>query len=150
MATQWTRTDFKWNGDKVLAAIEKKDAALTRVGMAIQEAAQKLVKVDTGNLKGSINYALADEASPGGAKKSGGMVDEAGLLKAHGAKDEVWIGTNVKYARRIEFGFRGVDKLGRKYNQAAQSYLTPAYEAQKSRVAKIIKDILGAQIKGAG
>jgi phage gpG-like protein len=146
----WIRSDFKWNGDKVLAAIEKKDAALTRIGMVIQEAAKKLVKVDTGNLKGSINYALADEASPGGSKTSGEMVEEAGLLTPHGVKDEVWIGTNVKYARRIEFGFRGIDKLGRKYNQAPQPYLTPAYEKQKDRITRIIKDILGPQIKGAG
>ncbi len=149
MATQWIRPDFKWNGDKVLAAIEKKDAALTRVGMVVQEAAKKLVKVDTGNLKGSINYALEKDASPGGVKKSGEAVGEESLLKPHGIKDEVWIGTNVKYARRIEFGFRGIDKLGRKYNQAPQPYLTPAYEAQKSRIARIIKDILGPQIGGA-
>lgn len=39
------------------------------------------------------------------------------------------VGTDVEYARRIEFGFVGQDRLGRNYNQAAQPYLTPAAEA---------------------
>jgi HK97 gp10 family phage protein len=146
MATQWIRPDFKWNGDKVLAAIEKKDAALIRVGMDIQEAAKQNAtrSVKTGNLRGSINYALSNSASPvaSPAKQGDG-------LSPHGQKDEVWIGTNVKYARRIEYGFVGKDKLGRNYNQAAQPYLRPAVEQQKDRIARIIADILGLQIKGA-
>lgn len=38
------------------------------------------------------------------------------------------VGTNVEYARRIEFGFVGADRLGRNYNQAPRPYLTPAAE----------------------
>ncbi|WP_166345109.1 HK97 gp10 family phage protein [Phytoactinopolyspora limicola] len=38
------------------------------------------------------------------------------------------IGTDVAYARRIEFGFVGADSLGRVYNQAPQPYLGPAFD----------------------
>jgi hypothetical protein len=37
-------------------------------------------------------------------------------------------GTNVEYARRIEYGFQGADSLGRNYSQAAQPYLRPAVD----------------------
>ncbi len=142
--SKWIRVDMKWHGDKVIAAVQKKEAALTRAGVAVQEAAKRLVKIDTGNLKGSINYALATSAAPtvSPAKQSDG-------LTAHGNKDWVWVGTNVKYARRIEYGFKGKDKLGRYYNQPAQPYLTPGYDLQKNRIARIMGDILGPQIGGA-
>jgi hypothetical protein len=146
MATQWVRADLKWNGDKVIAAVQKKELALTAVGIAVQGAAKLNANFrnPTGNLRGSINYALSNSASPveSPAKPEGG-------LKAHGNKDEVHIGTNVKYARRLEYGFVGKDKLGRNYNQPAQPYLSTGYEQQKNRIARIIADILGPQIKGA-
>ncbi len=141
----WVRADLtKWHGDAVIAAVKKKEAALTRAGMAVQEAAHRLVKVDTGNLKGSINYALATSASPTGAPAT-----QSDGLRAHGQNDWVWVGTNVKYARRIEYGFKGRDSLGRNYNQAAQPYLRPAAENQKGRIARIIGDIMGPQIQGS-
>jgi phage gpG-like protein len=39
------------------------------------------------------------------------------------ASDEAVVGTPVVYANRIEFGFKGTDKLGRKYNQDGMSYM---------------------------
>ncbi len=141
----WVRSDFKWHGDKVIAAVQKKEAALIAAGVLVQGAAHHLVKIKTGNLKGSITWALAREASP----VSGPTKPEDGLKAHGGSPDYIYVGTNVKYARRIEYGFNGVDKLGRKYNQAAQPYLTPAYEKQKNRIGRAIADILGQQIKGA-
>jgi hypothetical protein len=41
-------------------------------------------------------------------------------------------GTDVAYARRVEFGFDGVDSLGRTYHQAAQPYMRTAYDTHKS------------------
>lgn len=140
----WVRTEMKWHGDKVIAAVQKKEAALTRAGIAVQEGAHKLVKVDTGNLKGSINYALSNSASPVSSP-----ADVSDGVRPHGNKDWVHVGTNVKYARRIEYGFKGADRLGRVYNQAAQPYLRPAYENQKNRIARIMGDIIGPQIRGA-
>lgn len=48
--------------------------------------------------------------------------------------DLTWaVGTDVEYARRVEFGFVGADRLGRVYNQAARPYLTPAAEEVRPR-----------------
>ena len=143
---KWVNSQLKWHGDKVIQAVQKKELALTRAGIEVQEAAKKNAtrSVDTGNLRGSISYALWNK----GGTVSSPAQPESGL-KAHGSKDYVYVGTNVKYARRLEYGFVGRDKLGRNYNQAAQPYLRPGYESQKSRIARIIADILGPQIKGA-
>jgi len=142
----WIRSDMKWHGDKVIAAVQKKEAALTAAGVLVQDAAHKLVKVKTGNLKGSITWALARQASP----VSSPTKPEDGLRAHGGSPDYIYVGTNVKYARRIEYGFNGTDRLGRTYRQVAQPYLRPAYENQKNRIGRAIADILGPQIRGAG
>jgi hypothetical protein len=43
----------------------------------------------------------------------------------------------VPYARRIELGFKGPDKLGRVYNQPPFPYVAPAYRAVKARFNEI-------------
>ena len=56
------------------------------------------------------------------------------------------VGTNVKYARRMEYGFDNkTDKLGRKYKQRARPYLKPAL---KRNFAKI-ESMISKAIKGA-
>jgi len=47
------------------------------------------------------------------------------------------VGTNLEYARRLELGFVGTDKLGRKYNQAPRPYLRPALEKNKEMIKKL-------------
>ncbi len=49
-------------------------------------------------------------------------------------------GFDPPYARRIEFGFVGVDSLGRHYNQAPRPYMRPAYDSRKADAVAAIKD----------
>lgn len=58
----------------------------------------------------------------------------------------IGIGTDVEYARRIEFGFVGADSLGRVYNQAAQPYLRPALDENESAILKEISAVIKLQI----
>ena len=44
-----------------------------------------------------------------------------------------------KYARRLELGFAGLDKLGRIYNQAPRPYLRAALQQTRGRLAKILR-----------
>lgn len=48
-------------------------------------------------------------------------------------------GTNVVYALRLELGFVGVDRLGRRYNQAPRPYLRPALQRNRDRVARFFR-----------
>ncbi len=52
-------------------------------------------------------------------------------------KREVMVGSNLEYARRVELGFVGKDKLGRHYNQAARPYLRPALEANQAAIKRL-------------
>jgi phage gpG-like protein len=49
------------------------------------------------------------------------------------------VGTDVVYARRIEYGFAGRDSLGRLYDQAAQPYLRPALDEKRDAVRREIR-----------
>lgn len=55
---------------------------------------------------------------------------------------EALVGTDVPYARRLEFGFVGADRLGRHYNQAARPYLRPALDSNRARVREAITSVL--------
>ena len=44
------------------------------------------------------------------------------------------VGTNVEYARRLELGFVGQDKLGRTINQKPRPHLLPAYEKHRLKI----------------
>ena len=63
----------------------------------------------------------------------------------------VAVGTDVPYARRIEYGFAGTDKRGRTYHQAAQPYLRPALDENKREIrqefANALRDVLKAAVR---
>lgn len=60
-----------------------------------------------------------------------------------GDSDLTWVaGTDVPYARRLEYGFVGRDRRGRHYNQAARPYMTPAAEAVRPRFMKRMGNIV--------
>lgn len=97
------------------------NAALTAGGWLVANAAKPKAAFDTGTLRRSIRV------EPGGP-------------------GVVYVGTDVAYARRIEYGFIGPDRLGRNYHQAARPYMRPAFDetkdAVRSEVINGIKDIL--------
>ena len=73
----------------------------------VERTAKEFVTVVTGFLKNSIRSELSALLS--------GMTF-SGIVTA-----------DAPYARRVELGFMGTDKLGRRYNQFPQPYLYPAW-----------------------
>ena len=56
---------------------------------------------------------------------------------------EGFTGTDVEYARRIEFGFDDMtDSLGRTYHQKPQPYMRPAYDTKRPEAIKEVGDVL--------
>lgn len=55
-------------------------------------------------------------------------------------------GTDVAYARRLEYGFQDRDALGRRYNQPARPYMRPAYDSQRgaaiSEVTAMLRELV--------
>ena len=50
------------------------------------------------------------------------------------------VGTNMAQAKRLEFGFVGTDKKGRKYNQAPRPHLKVTYEKHREKIRKILSE----------
>lgn len=69
-------------------------------------------------------------------------------IRAEAVTGGVVVGTELPYARRIEFGFNGADSRGRTYHQQPRPYLRPALDENKDRVmaavAAAAKDLLKA------
>ena len=103
---------MSWDGlGAFRAALESAAVGLgTRLQDAVTDTAEDMVSliqgnapVDTGNLRDSVMSAV------------GGF--------------EATVGAGAPYAARIEFGFHGVDSLGRSYNQSPQPYFSTGFEA---------------------
>jgi len=114
---------------EVMAALEKigdafgdkLEAAVLSGCLIVQNDAKRRSPYITGNLRGSRH--------PETVKKERGYV-EAG------------VGTDVEYARRVEYGFNQADRLGRVYHQKAQPYLRPALDENKKKVVAEINSAL--------
>lgn len=65
------------------------------------------------------------------------------------APGDVRVGSDVAYARRIEYGFQGADSRGRSYHQAAQPYLRPAFDENQERIRRAIIDGARAVMRAA-
>jgi len=54
------------------------------------------------------------------------------------------VGTDLPYARRLEYGFADKDKLGRVYNQAARPYFRPPLDTNKEKYRDIYAGALNS------
>lgn len=62
------------------------------------------------------------------------------VMKDEPEKQVRGIAPHMPYSHRLEYGFVGTDSLGRKYHQAAQPYMRPAFEARQQDARAAIKD----------
>ena len=101
-------------------AVPKLRTAMGSAALIVQNAAKIKAPYKSGNLRRSIHHEVTTEQ---------GQV-------------EAIVGTNVEYARRMEYGFAGRDSRGRLYNQPAKPYLRPALEENRERVIREINEAL--------
>ena len=109
-------------------AIER---ALESVGMAAQAYATLLCRVDTGRLRNSITYSTAKTRS-GGNNRQSGVKASSGDVTPYGsaANNEIWLGTNVEYARKVE--------------QNVKAFIGPALENHINEYKQIFEQELGS------
>ena len=106
--------DFKKIGKEVM---KKEEQALLRAALIVERDAKLNAPVDTGRLRISIS---------------------SRVMKKVLQKPYAEVGTNVEYAKSVEFGTS---------KQSAQPFLFPAYNNNKD---KILKELAKAFQKGAG
>ena len=110
-----------------LAKIDLKKGLLA-AGEVVAAEYRANVKVESGELKKNVRAWIKRGAS--GARNP-----------------EVRAGANSPYAKRIEFGYVGPDSLGRRFNQAAQPALRPAFRAKKPEALLLMRFAGQAWIK---
>jgi Bacteriophage HK97-gp10, putative tail-component len=122
---------------KALAAAQAGLASGVEQGAEmLAEEARMLVPVDTGNLQRHIHTNRVEE-TPTRQTMQVVPFDESGNE----------YGFDPPYARRIEYGFIGTDKLGRHYHQAAQPYMRPARDIVGPQAVEAIKQSVLAAVK---
>ena len=52
------------------------------------------------------------------------------------------IGTNLKYSKRLEYGFFGTDSMGRTYAQEPRPFLFPALKRKQGEIALLFRETL--------
>jgi hypothetical protein len=112
MAGQSRSSDFELDDRAFRASLKTamKDVKLATerdlksLAFDVQNRAKAYAPVDTGRLRSSIGVSDGRD----------------------GRGYYVTIGTAIAYAPRIEFGFKGVDSLGRRYFQNPSPFLRPA------------------------
>jgi HK97 gp10 family phage protein len=112
------------------------ETALVAGGLLISNKAKDDAPYISGTLKRSIHVGgHTSESAPGFTPSDvAGEYSDIGGNKTTETSAEILVGTNLDYARRIEFGFSGADSLGRVFNQPAQPYLRPAVDSEKENV----------------
>ncbi len=103
----------------------------------IAEEARTLVPVDTGRLHDAIHV---EPSSSGGFSQVVDRDEKQVVVVSPAYPSLNKYGFSPPYARRIEFGFMGTDKLGRTYHQVAQPFMRPAADAKKEDAKALIKD----------
>jgi len=81
--------------------------------------------VDTGKLRQSITYNLF-------------LTNNNIVLRVGSSIGKRGSGVTRKYPRRLEFGFVGTDKLGRKVRQLPRPWLYPAYRRRKQQIITLL------------
>lgn len=124
--------------------------AVTAGALLVANRAKELAAFQTGTLRRSLHVGGHTELTPdfglGPARDGAAFHDVAGATRGRDHA-EVVVGTDVPYARRIEYGYVGKDSLGRNYNQPAQPYLRPAYDETRDAVVTEIGEALEDQLR---
>lgn len=125
------------------------ERALVAGALIIQNAAKENAPYRTGNLRRSIHIGGHEDLAPDrqGIEQATGQAVPAPEVRD--ADVAVYVGTDVEYARRIEYGFSGADALGREINQPAQPYLRPAVDENGDAVNQEVSDALRDLIRAA-
>lgn len=111
---------------------EKIEAALVAGALLPMNRAKALAHVITGTLRRSIHIGGWTQMSPDFAQGGASPYSDIGGNKHGEDNARIFVGTNVAYGRREEFGFIGTDSLGRTFNQPPHPYLRPAFDDQES------------------
>jgi hypothetical protein len=122
------------------------ELALAAGALLVVNAAKENAPVVTGTLRRSLHVGGFTELTPDFAAGEG--YDDIGGNHSDATGAHLELGTDLAYAARIEFGFIGIDALGRSYHQEPAPYLRPAWDgtedAMQAEVMAALDQLLAA------
>jgi len=124
----------KWMQSTIVEAALKSEEARMRLA-TVYVAGQVKRLINRGNPTGK-NPALPGEPPK---KVSGGLFGSIFTQVVRSGMQVVGVvGSNKKYARRLELGFTGRDSAGRMYHQKPRPYLRPGLANSSDKVGSIL------------
>lgn len=108
----------------------KADQAVRATAFYVEALAKNASPYMTGANRASI-YTKTSAGANGTPGDAGDILPNANI-------GEAYVGPSMEYSARLEFGFVGVDALGRSYNQAPQPYLSPAAAQAPAYLERIL------------
>jgi len=125
--------------DNILAVFQRAIVLLGRELIRTKADGGNLPKV-TGNLARSLLAQIGGGIAVTDAKQFAGT--DVGIIAATAVLgDEVMLGFQANYARRMNYGFVGADSLGRVYNQSGYHFVERAINLWPSIVDQAIRDV---------
>lgn len=142
---------FKVDLDKWKSLTTRQLQSLARQSiLALSERIVETTPVDTNFLRGSWQPSInvlppprkENERQDGEAQGFGAAMARITVaVSGLDAGDTFYLTNNAAYARRIEFGFVDTDKLGRRYNQRGQYFVTRAIAQWDAIVDEQARDL---------
>lgn len=120
-------------------AVYRRSVELLAEEMTRTQANGGRVPRDTGNLYKSLLASTQGMPKTADTKFSG--VDVGAVTNTLKLGQSVWLGYQAVYARRMNYGFVGSDKLGRVYNQAGNYFVESAIAEWPNIVEKASKEV---------
>lgn len=103
---------------KIGANVKKNEAAIVKLAAnEYKNDVQRVIQYKTGTLRRSVHVEMTED----------------------GLRQVAMIGTNVPYARRLEYGFADTDSLGRVYHQNPQPRWRPTWDANLPKYERMLK-----------
>ena len=122
---------LNWNGDKVKRRMRRAQISAVDTTMAAA-----VLHAKSGHGPGA-HGASRFETQTASLERSIRIVDAAEPVRK-GVRG-LWGSVELVYARRIELGFQGKDKIGRIYDQPAFPFLVPAAQVEYPKLAERIR-----------
>ena len=115
--------------DMAKQAEKNQEIALKLTANEYKNDVQAIAPYDTGTLRRSIH-----------------VEPVSGIIRDGQNRAYVVVGTDLPYARRLEFGFVGADRLGRVYNQAPRPYFRPPLDSNFEKYKNIYLAAMGESL----
>lgn len=145
MVDQWTR-----DSEARLLAVFKRAVELLADELGLSRSNGGRTPYRTGNLVRSLVARIGDMPNQGGPDQKYAGSDVGAVVAQAILGDAISLGFQANYARRMNYGFVGMDEAGRLYNQTGAGFVEYAASVWPTIVALAAEEIKGQVMGRAG